>query len=199
MLRDKRFGVGLLLAAVLLGGCSSPPQAEVEAAQAALGEAEGTGAESYAPEAYSKAQESLAQANAEVEAQKERFVLMRSYGRAKQLLRQAREDAVAAKTAAEAGAVAARENAEAAINAARLSLDAAQVALATAPAGKDSRADLEIMRGDLDALRSTLAEADAAFGSSDYVTAQERAQQVEREARAVSADIAQAVRKTRGR
>lgn len=195
----RRSGGGWVLAAVLLGGCSSPPQAEIEAAQAALGAAEGTGAESYAPDAYDKAQESLALATAEVEAQKERFVLMRSYGRAKQLLRQAQEDAAAAKTAAEAGAVEAKGNAEAAIAAARLSLDAAQVALATAPAGKDSRADLEIMRGDLDALRSTLAQADAAFGSSDYAAAKERADQVDREARSISADIEQAIRKTRRR
>ena len=60
----RRSGGGWVLAAVLLGGCSSPPQAEIEAAQAALGAAEGTGAESYAPDAYDKAQESLALATA---------------------------------------------------------------------------------------------------------------------------------------
>jgi hypothetical protein len=199
MLRDKLVFGGLALGVVLLLGCAGAPQKEVEAAQTALNDAKSTGAESYAAEEYSKAQESLAQANAEVEAQKGRFVLMRSYGRAKQLLRQAAQDAVAAKSAAEAGKVEAKSGAEVAIAAARLALDAAVAALATAPAGKDSRADLEIMRGDLDALKSTLGEADAAFGSSDYATAKERAEQVDQEARAIAADIEQAILKTRRR
>src|SRR5947209_19623194 len=75
---------GLLLAVALLAaGCAKPPQAEMQAAQAALDEAKTSGAESYAPESFSKAQESMAQAKAEVDAQGSKFFLMRSYGKAK--------------------------------------------------------------------------------------------------------------------
>lgn len=188
---------GLVLVAALgLAGCGGPPEDEIQGAQAALSGAREAGADRYAPEAYGKAEETLAQANAEVEAQQGRFVLMRSYGRAKQLLRQAEADAGTAKTEAAAGRMQARGEAEATIASARTALDAAIAALASAPAGKDSRGDLQIMRGDLEALKGTLSEAEAAQGSEDYATALERAQKVRQEAEAISADIASALRKT---
>lgn len=188
---------GLVLVSALgLVGCGGPPEEEIQAAEAALSGAKEAGADRYAPEAYGKAEESLAQANAEVEAQQGRFVLMRSYGRAKQLLRQAEADAGTAKSEAAAGRMQVRGEAEATIASARTALDAAVAALASAPAGKDSRGDLQIMRGDLEALKGVLSEAEAAQGSEDYATALERARKVRQEAEAISADIANALRKT---
>ena len=186
----------VLILALGLAGCGGAPESEIQAAQSAMAEARQAGADRYAPEAYGKAEQTLAQADAEVEAQKGRFVLMRSYGRAKQLLRQAAADAGTAKTEAAAGRVQARGEAEATIAAARTALDAAIAAVAGAPAGKDSRGDLAIMKGDLEALKGTLSEAEAAQGSEDYATALERAQKVRQEAEAISADVANALRKT---
>lgn len=186
----------VLLAALSLAACGGPPQKEIEAAKAALVEAEKAGADSYAPEAYDKAEAALAQATAEVETQKGKFVLMRSYGRGKQLLRQVAADAAAAKTEAAAGRVQMRGEAEAAIASARTALDAAISAVASAPAGKDSRGDLAMMRGDLEVLKGTLSEAEAAQGSDDHATALERAGKVRQEAEAIAADVANAVRKT---
>lgn len=186
----------VLLAAVGLAACGGPPQKEIDAAKAALVEAEEAGADSYAPEAYDKAEATLAQADAEVKAQQGKFVLMRSYGRSKQLLRQVAADAEKAKTEAAAGRIQARSDAEAAIASARTALDAAIAAVASAPAGKDSRGDLQIMRGDLEALKGTLSEAEAAQGSEDHATALERAGKVRQEAEAIAADVANALRKT---
>jgi hypothetical protein len=186
----------VLVSALSLTACGGPPEEEIRSAEAAMSEARQAGADRYATEAYGKAESSLTQANAEVEAQKGRFVLMRSYGRAKQLLRQAAADAGTAKTEAAAGRVQARGEAEATIASARTALDAAIAAVAGAPAGKDSRGDLAIMKGDLEALKGILSEAEAAQGSEDYATALERAQKVRQEAEAISADVASALRKT---
>ena len=186
----------VLVSALSLAACGGPPQEEIQAAESALSEARASGADRYAAEAYGKAEETLAQANAEVEAQKGKFVLMRSYGRSKQLLRQVAADAGTAKTEAAAGRVQARGEAEATIASARTALDAAIAAVASAPAGKDSRGDLQIMRGDLEALKGILSQAEAAQGSEDYATALERAGKVRQEAEAISADVASALRKT---
>jgi hypothetical protein len=186
----------VLVSALSLAACGGPPQEEIQAAESALSEARAAGADRYAPEAYGKAEETLAQANAEVEVQKGKFVLMRSYGRGKQLLRQAAADAGTAKTEAAAGRVQARGEAEATIASARTALDAAIAAVASAPAGKDSRGDLQIMKGDLEALKGILSQAEAAQGSEDYATALERAGKVRQEAEAISADVASALRKT---
>ena len=65
---------GLVLAAALaVGACAKPPQAEMQAAQTAMEEAKAAGGESYAPESWSKAQESMTQAKAEMEAQASKF------------------------------------------------------------------------------------------------------------------------------
>jgi hypothetical protein len=185
----------VLVSALGLAGCGGPPQEEMQTVQTSLAEARKAGAESYAPEPYAKAGELLAQASNEMEVQKGKFVLMRSYGRTKTLLRQAEAEAGKAKTEAASHRLQARSDAQTAIEAARGALTAALSAVANAPAGKDSRADLALMRGDLEVLKGTLAEAEAAQGSEDYVTALERAGKVRQEADAISADVANALRK----
>lgn len=185
----------VLLSALGLAGCGGPPQEELQTAQTSLAEARKVGAESYAPEPYGKAEELLSQASNEMETQKGKFVLMRSYGRTKQLLRQADAEAGKARTEAASYRLQARSDAQAAVETARAALTAALTAVANAPAGKDSRADLEIMRGDLEVLKGTLAEAESAQGSEDYVTALERAGKVRQEADAIAADVANALRK----
>lgn len=184
----------LLMSALGLAGCGGP-QEEVHSAEGTLAAAREAGAESYAPEPYGRASELLAQARNEMELQNGRFVLMRSYGRTKQLLRQAEAEAATAKTEAASARLQARSDAQTAIDTARTALDAALSAVANAPAGKDSRADLALMRGDLEVLKGTLDEAEAAQGSGNYATALERAGRVRQEAEAISADVANALRK----
>jgi Domain of unknown function (DUF4398) len=184
----------VLVSALGLAGCGGP-QEEMQSAEATLAAAREAGAESYAPEPYGRASELLAQADNERKVQEGKFVLMRSYGRTKQLLRQAEAEAAKAKTEAASAKLQARSDAQTAIGAARTALDAAFSAVANAPAGKDSRADLALMRGDLEVLKGTLDEAEAAQGSGDYATALERAGKVRQEAEAISADVANALRK----
>ncbi len=66
-----------------LAACSKPPQKELDAAQSLLDQAKAAGGESYAADSYGKAQESMTQAKAEVEAQSAKFRLMQSYGKAR--------------------------------------------------------------------------------------------------------------------
>lgn len=195
-LPSSRFTVALAIGATLaLAGCSKAPQKEIDAAQAALEKAKASGADAYAADAYHGAEEAMAQARAEVEAQKGKFRLMQSYGKAKLLLVKAEADAEQALLAAEEGKIQFRQDSQIAIDAARTRLDAAVAAVANAPAGKDARADVEAMKGDLEALRATLAEAEAAYGGEDFATAKQKAEQVQREAEAIAADVARAIEK----
>jgi TonB family protein len=93
--------------AITLTGCASPPNADVDAAKAAVDRAATDGAGQYAPESLKAAQDAGAALDAELKAQEGKW--FKSYDRAKEL-------AVAAKAAgdkAAAEAVAAREKAEA--------------------------------------------------------------------------------------
>ena len=191
------------LAAVTLGlsasGCSKAPAQDLQSAAASLEEARNAGADAYAPDSFSRAQQSLEQAKAEIAAQDKKFVLLRSYGKAKTLLSQARTDAGTAKLDSASNKQQFKGQAEESMTQARTSLEAARAALLTAPAGKDARADLEAMRGDLDGLTTALADAETAMTASDFAGAKQKADQIVQEATAISADIARARAKSGGR
>ena len=165
------------LAAVTLGlsasGCSKAPAQDLQSAAASLEEARNAGADAYAPDSFSRAQQSLEQAKAEIAAQDKKFVLLRSYGKAKTLLSQARTDAGTAKLDSASNKQQFKGQAEESMTQARTSLEAARAALLTAPAGKDARADLEAMRGDLDGLTTALADAETAMTASDFAGAKQ--------------------------
>jgi len=93
--------------AIAVTGCASPPNADVDAAKAAVDRAATDGAGQYAPESLKAAQDAGAALDAELKAQEGNW--FKSYDKAKEL-------ALAAKAAgdkAAAEAVAAKEKAEA--------------------------------------------------------------------------------------
>ncbi|HXU45435.1 MAG TPA: DUF4398 domain-containing protein [Thermoanaerobaculia bacterium] len=189
----------LALAALpAIAGCAKAPTKELQSAQTSLNEARSSGSEAYAPEAFSKAQQTFEQAKAEVAAQDKKLAPLRSYGKAVALLAQARTDADTAKVQAVSGKEQFKGQAEKALDDARTAIAAARSSLATAPKGKDSRADLEAMKGDLDGLDTALTDAQGAYTGGDYATAKQKAEQVAQQARAVQDDIAKARMKAMG-
>ena len=103
-----RFGAIALGLAIAVTGCASPPNADVDAARAAVDKAETDRAGQYAAESLKAAQDARAALDAELKAQEGK--LIKSYDKTREL-------AVAAKTAgdrAAADAVVGKEKAEAA-------------------------------------------------------------------------------------
>ena len=104
MVRFRAIALGL---AITLTGCASPPNADVDAAKAALDKAAADRAGQYAAESLKAAQDAQAALDAELKAQEGKW--LKSYGKTKEL-------AVAAKAAgdkAAADAVAGKEKADA--------------------------------------------------------------------------------------
>ena len=94
---------GALIAIAMVAfavGCAKPPQAEIDSAKAALESARAEAAE-YAPEAFSAAEDAMANLETELKAQEEKFALMRRYETSKQLAASATD---AANTAAQQAA-----------------------------------------------------------------------------------------------
>jgi hypothetical protein len=85
--------VGLVLAMIGLAACAKPPQATIDQAKAALDAAGQSEAATYAAQAWDTAQQSMNAANAEIEAQAQKFALFRSYKKANELLAIAQQDA----------------------------------------------------------------------------------------------------------
>ena len=123
IVRFRALALGL---AITVTACASPPNADVDAAKAALDRAASEGAGQYAPESLKAAQDAQAAVDAELKAQEGKW--FKSYDKTKEL-------AVATKAAgdkAAADAVAGREKADAI--AAKATADAAARAKAKAAA-----------------------------------------------------------------
>jgi TonB family protein len=114
-----RFRALVLGLAIIVTGCSAPPNADVDAAKTAVDKAATEGADRYAPESLKSAQAARAALDAELNAQQGKWV--KSYDKAKELAVAAKAagdkaaaDTVAAKAKADAVAAKARADAAAA-------------------------------------------------------------------------------------
>jgi colicin import membrane protein len=162
--------------ALLAAGCAEPPQAEIDAVNAALQEVQAGDAPEYAPDALRAAEDAKAALEAEIKAQAEKFALTRNYDVALQKATAAKEAAAAAQTQAAAAKEKAMNDATAAIAAQRTALAEARTLLAGAPKGKGTKMDLAAMGTDLDGAEQALNEADALMASSRYREAAAKAQ-----------------------
>ncbi len=111
--------------AIIATGCASPPNADVDAARAAVDKAAASGAGQYASESFQKAQDAQAALEAELKAQQGKW--FKSYDKTRELAITARAAGDTATTEAAAGkekadALAASERAARAAAAARAKL-----------------------------------------------------------------------------
>src|SRR4030042_4119823 len=78
--------VAVVLVMAFMVGCAKPPQADLDAAKAALEAAKAVGADRYVANIFNAAQDSLNAASTEIEAQNSKFALGRNYKKAQALL-----------------------------------------------------------------------------------------------------------------
>jgi hypothetical protein len=194
--------VVLALAALLLlafvAGCSKAPEAEMQQAQAAIDAARTAEAEAYAPASFRTATDTLNAAAAEKTAQDGKFVLFRSYGKSKDMY--VRATALSQKAAQDAATEKERVKQEVMglMTQAKAAIDSATTALEKAPKGKDTKAELELIKNDLSALTPAYTDAEADFNAGKYLTAQTKIEGVMQKAKSISDEIAAAAAKKAG-
>jgi hypothetical protein len=132
----KRF-YGLVLAIVvvlLVSSCARTPEESAKRAGDALEEAEAAGAQRYAPEAWSRAQQAMDRLDAELAAQAEKFRLFRSFKAAENLADEAVAAANQARAEAENRKAQLRAEVDRMIAEVKTSLQSARNQLAALPA-----------------------------------------------------------------
>jgi len=171
----RRMGYALPVTIVMLAACAKPPQADIDAAQAALDSAKAAEAAEYAPESLTAAEDAMAALDAELQAQQGRFFVFRSYDQAKLEA----ENAVKAAQLSASEAMLAKERArsEASELLARTNtlLNEASELLVLAPAGKGTAMDIAALRADLQSASQMLREAEGAFDAGHYKEASAKA------------------------
>ncbi len=199
-MKNTLLALSLLLALVLLcAGCGSAPTAEINTAKSAIAASQTEDVKTYAPESLKAAEDELNKALAEVQAQDGKFALSRDYKQASTMLKSAKDLAEKAKSDAEAAKVKAKSDAEATIAALPQMIDEAKKALAKAPRGKDTKADLEAMQNDLKLAEESLTEANAAMSQSKYAEALAKADSAKTKTSAIIDQVKKAQEKAKGR
>jgi len=189
----------VLALSLMVTACAKAPDAELQEANNAMQGAQTAEAQKYAKDTYKAASDSLAAAEAEIQAQNAKFALFRKYDHAKALLASAQSQAVKAQQDAKVNKEAARVAAEEALTMATAAVDSANTMLATAPVGKDNRADVEMMKADLAGAQSSLEQVRQAIDQEDYLGARSQAESIMEKANQISSDVQMAKDKMRGR
>jgi len=188
------FGL-MMLALVAFVGCAKAPQEAIDAAKAAVDAAKAVEADRYAADLYNAAKDTLDQAMAEVEIQNGKFALTRSYAGVQKLLNGVLASANAAKDAAVANKAQVQAEAQQLLLDAQAAVNASKELLRRAPRGKDTKAAIEAMNSDMAAIETTLAEANAAMSSGDFLTARDKAQASVTNANSIAEEVKTAMQK----
>jgi hypothetical protein len=173
-------------------GCSKAPEAEMQRANSAQEAARMAEAEVYVPDLYRAAMDTLNSALALKQEQDSKFALFRSYGKSKEGFVRAEEmfANVAAEAQAEKEKV--RIQVEQMLTESKALVDSVNAALAKAPRGKGSKADIELIKNDIAAVQTQLTEAEGDFAAGKFMTAKSKLDAVTQRSRDIMAEIAKA-------
>jgi hypothetical protein len=193
------FTVSLILSLcplILISACASPPTEQAASAREALDQAREVEADTYAVEEFREAAEALKAAQAEIDAQENKWFFSRSYASAENLLEKARSAAQQAAERTPGNKEQAKMDAESASVEAEEAIETARQELSTAPRGKGTQAELEAMERDLLRAESTLEKARQGLQSGAYLDALSSFQSARETATAITEEV-QAVRRVR--
>lgn len=195
----KRVTLALMaLMLLVVVGCSKAPEAEMTAASAAFDAARAAEAEAYVADAFRMAQDTLNAAQAMKTEQDGKFALFRSYGKSKEMY--VRAQALAEKATADAAAEKERVKAEVMtlMADAKAAMDAAAAAVDKAPKGKDTKAEIELIKNSLAALAPAYADAEADFNAGKFLTAKSKFEGVMAQAKSIQDEVAAAAARKAG-
>jgi hypothetical protein len=175
--------------ALLTFACASEPKEAVNAAKAALEAARSAGAADYAPEAFAAAETAMANLDAELKVQSEKFALTRSYAKATELAAAVSKAAETATTEAAAGKEKMKAEVTTLVEEVKTALTTTKEMLAKAPKGKGSAADIEAMKSDVAGIESSLPDIDAAISAGKFKDAKAKAEAAKQGLDKIVADV----------
>ncbi|HAJ79650.1 MAG TPA: hypothetical protein DCO75_07750 [Fibrobacteres bacterium] len=161
--------------AALLIGCAQVPQTELANAKSAIAAAKNAEADKYAVTEFSAAMDSLNAGITEINQQKAKSALGRSYDKAKSSLTAAVSIADKAKVDAAAGKENVKAEAQSLVEKATTSVAEVKGLIEKAPKGKDTKAAFDSMQNDVKALEASIEEAKQLLSNDSYSDARDKA------------------------
>lgn len=179
--------------AVLFSSCAKVPQAEVDAATAAIQEVKDAGADLYVPEAYQGLVDSMKSANEKIEVAKAKW--FPNYTKAKEQLAYVSQNAVDVKAKSEARKVELKSETEAMIVEVKALVAENTALIAKAPRGKEGREALEAIKSDLAVAETTVTEVEALLANGDLIGSNDKIKAAKEKATSIKAELEEAIAK----
>ena len=180
--------------AVISAGCGGePPTSDLAAAREALEGARDVGAEQFASQQYSVAEEAYSAAEKAVnDASAE---IIKDFTESQALINEAKSKANDAKSAAETEKGRQRGSAENAVAIASNLVDEARSAIAGAPSGKGTEGDIRELQDQLSAAEAEIVAARSAVSSENFSNAEVNAQSAQEKASMIVTGVENATQK----
>ncbi len=192
----NRLFIGLAalgLSVVMFSSCAKLPQAEVDAANAAIEVAKAAGADVYVHETFVALQDSMNVAMVMIETQKSK--LFKKYTPAKEKLVQVAAFAAEVKTQSDARKEELRVEATNTIEEVKTLLATNQELVAKAPKGKEGASALNAIKDELAAIEASNTEAATLLASEQIIPALDKAKAAKEKATAINTELNEAIAK----
>ncbi|MDX9695338.1 MAG: hypothetical protein RBT49_06065 [Bacteroidales bacterium] len=195
-MKNKLFlGLVAIMFVTVLASCDKIPQAEIDAANAALTEAQAAGAEMYVPQDYLLVKDSLNAILAKVEVQNSKF--FKKFGECKEQLVGVTTLAsdLKGKTATRKEEV--KKELETALEEIKVVMEENNKLFAKAPRGKEGKEALEQIKAELGVIETTVGEATNMLASGDYLPALDKVKAAKEKANSILDELKAAIAKVR--
>jgi LPS O-antigen subunit length determinant protein (WzzB/FepE family) len=184
-------GIGVL--GLLIAGCSSVPQPEIDAAKLAIEKADSLGAGEYLPLEFLAIQDSLNSVLTSVNEADSKFI--KNFGSSKEKLAEIANLAAELQTKTTEKKAAVKTEAEAMIVEADTLISSSYLLIAQAPKGKEGTTALTAIRAELDALEVNMIEVNEIMSQGNYMDAQNKVAVIKEKAGAVHAELSSVIEK----
>jgi len=190
-------GIAIVGLALVFTGCQKYPQAEVDAANAAIEAARGVQANLYVPEEFNALQDSLTATLGAVE--KEKSKLFHNYKDEVAKLVATAEQAKVVAANAQAKKEEYKQQTAALLTELTTLMEQNKEMLAKAPKGKEGKAALEAIATDLTGIETGVGEVNNKLASDDIINALNQAKALKEKATQINTELAEVMAKVKGR
>ena len=186
-----------IVSSFLVTGCAKAPTQEITDTMASVEAAINTDTQTYAKDELAKLTSDMQAAEEEVKIQDEKW--FGNFDKAKQMLATIKTDSENVKTVAATKKEEAKNAAIAAQGEAKKAIDAAKELVAKAPAGKETKQDIEMFKADLVGIEESLAGIQTSIDQEKYSAASDSAKAIKDKATTISNDVTAALEKVKGK
>ena len=187
-------GIAILgLSTLLLTSCSKVPQAEIDAANAAIEQAKAAGADVYVHENFVALQDSLNGVMVNIESQKSK--LFKKYSTAKEHLAGVTQFAGEVKQKAETRKEALKVEIQNTITEIKTLIETNRNLVLEAPKGKGGTSALVAIKGEIDAIETSIDEINTMSATGDYLATLDKAKAAKEKATSINTELSGVIAK----